>query len=105
MDAFPAEIVIEQDAELRKIDKFYAASLSTKRKHKTLLQIESKKKDLVEMFPDFGPPDKLLATFEDLRKKMLSALRHRLHSKALTIESLMYNARKLSGVYLFLFVL
>ena len=105
LDAFPTEIVIEQDAELRKIDKFYAVSLSTKRKHRTLLQIECKKKELIEMFPEFGPPDKLHETFEELRKKLLSALRHRLHSKALTIESLTYNARKLSGSFLTCLVL
>ena len=88
MDAVPSAIVIKKDAELRKIDKFYAASLLTKRKRKTLLQIESKKRELLEMFPDYGPPYKLDETFEILKKKVLTSLRHRIHPKALTIESL-----------------
>ena len=81
--------------DLRRIDRLYVTSLSTKRAKKDSKKVEKMASDVIAMKNEFGLPN--VEDLQGLKKKIIVAIRYGIFAKQLFIDNLRENAKKVSG--------
>ena len=98
LDSLPFTTNNEFDTrDLKKLDNFYVASMSTKRAKRDNNKIEKMVGDVVKMRDEFGLPNAELVN--GVKGKTSIALRYDIYAKQLSIENLKENSKKVSGMY------
>ena len=95
LDCLPPSVNVPNERELRKLDGYYLATLTTKRKRADAKRNDKMQEKVLEMHKEFGLPDQ--STMDSLKERLMASIWHQLNSKQLVLENLNANARKISG--------